>query len=226
MTSSSTSGLPVRRHPAVRLSSTTARPARAGRGRRTARLLPRVPPGRSSPHRDAARLVATRTATWPPKSRTAGPRGSSVAHTSHQETFSSPPADFGDEAEYAVRHYDTLVKQSKSAIERLNAALREETEKCEALIAHCEETKRLGAIEWYLATGCLHLEESFCSNRRCRLSRLRRALLGPDLITGNPARTPPHRLRRLPPPHTAGTNPAVRLRPPSPSPSTNRVTAT
>lgn len=43
------------------------------------------------------------------------------------------------------------------------------------------------AIEWYLATGCLHLEESSRSNRRCRLNKLRRALLGPDLITGNPA---------------------------------------
>lgn len=43
------------------------------------------------------------------------------------------------------------------------------------------------AIEWYLTTGCLHLEESSRSNRRCRLNKLRRALLGPDLITGNPA---------------------------------------
>ncbi|OIK23386.1 hypothetical protein [Streptomyces malaysiense] len=43
------------------------------------------------------------------------------------------------------------------------------------------------AIEWYLATGCLHLDQSSRSNRRCRLNHLRRALLGPDLITGRPA---------------------------------------
>ncbi|WP_416520550.1 hypothetical protein [Streptomyces achromogenes] len=43
------------------------------------------------------------------------------------------------------------------------------------------------AIEWYLATGCLHLDESSRSNRRGRLNKLRRALLGPDLITGDPA---------------------------------------
>ncbi|KUO21501.1 hypothetical protein [Streptomyces dysideae] len=43
------------------------------------------------------------------------------------------------------------------------------------------------AIEWYLATGCLHVEESSRSNRRCRLNKLRRALLGPDLVTGQPA---------------------------------------
>ncbi|MBW1601816.1 hypothetical protein JJV70_06775 [Streptomyces sp. JJ66] len=43
------------------------------------------------------------------------------------------------------------------------------------------------AIEWYLATGYLHVDESSRSNRRCRLNKLRQALLGPDLITGNPA---------------------------------------
>lgn len=43
------------------------------------------------------------------------------------------------------------------------------------------------AIEWYLATGCPHVEESSRSNRRCRLNKLRRALLGPDLVTGQPA---------------------------------------
>lgn len=43
------------------------------------------------------------------------------------------------------------------------------------------------AIEWYLAMGYLHADESSRSNRRCRLHKLRRALLGPDLRTGNPA---------------------------------------
>ncbi|MFV2117019.1 hypothetical protein ACE14D_00595 [Streptomyces sp. Act-28] len=43
------------------------------------------------------------------------------------------------------------------------------------------------AIEWYLATGYLHVDESSRSNRRCRLNKLRQALFGPDLITGNPA---------------------------------------
>ncbi|MFE0641230.1 hypothetical protein ACFW2Y_06405 [Streptomyces sp. NPDC058877] len=42
-------------------------------------------------------------------------------------------------------------------------------------------------IEWYLATGYLHAEKSSRSNRRCRLNKLRHALLGPDLITGAPA---------------------------------------
>lgn len=43
------------------------------------------------------------------------------------------------------------------------------------------------AVEWYLATGCLHVGEASRGNRRCRLSALRHALLGPDLITGVPA---------------------------------------
>ncbi|MFI7143092.1 hypothetical protein ACIBQ5_37000 [Streptomyces massasporeus] len=43
------------------------------------------------------------------------------------------------------------------------------------------------AIEWYLATGCLHLGDASRSNRRCRLNNLRHALLGPDLVTGEPA---------------------------------------
>ncbi|WP_225100328.1 hypothetical protein [Streptomyces sp. CoH27] len=43
------------------------------------------------------------------------------------------------------------------------------------------------AIEWYLATGYAHVDESSRSNRRCRLNNLRRALLGPDLTTGEPA---------------------------------------
>ncbi|MER6268155.1 hypothetical protein [Streptomyces sp900105755] len=43
------------------------------------------------------------------------------------------------------------------------------------------------AIEWYLATGCLHLDESSRSNRRGRLTKLRHALLGPDVVTGEPA---------------------------------------
>ncbi|WP_338781117.1 hypothetical protein [Streptomyces sp. DG1A-41] len=43
------------------------------------------------------------------------------------------------------------------------------------------------AIEWYPATGCLHLGDASRSNRRCRLNNLRRALLGPDLVTGEPA---------------------------------------
>ncbi|MFF3373508.1 hypothetical protein ACFYXF_11230 [Streptomyces sp. NPDC002680] len=50
-----------------------------------------------------------------------------------------------------------------------------------------EHLLTLEAIEWYLATGCQHLQESSRSNRRGRLNHLRRALLGPDLITGNPA---------------------------------------
>ncbi|MEH0420191.1 hypothetical protein [Streptomyces sp. B21-083] len=43
------------------------------------------------------------------------------------------------------------------------------------------------AVEWYLATGYAHVGEAARANRRCRLNRLRRAVLGPDLITGNPA---------------------------------------
>lgn len=43
------------------------------------------------------------------------------------------------------------------------------------------------AVEWYLATGYAHVGEVARANRRGRLGRLRRALLGPDLITGNPA---------------------------------------
>nr|WSX50864.1 hypothetical protein OG409_19075 [Streptomyces sp. NBC_00974] len=43
------------------------------------------------------------------------------------------------------------------------------------------------AVEWYLATGCLHVGEASRGNRRCRLSALRHALLGPDLLTGTPA---------------------------------------
>lgn len=43
------------------------------------------------------------------------------------------------------------------------------------------------AIEWFLATGCGHLSEASRGNRRGRLHHLRRALLGPDLITGQPA---------------------------------------
>ncbi|WP_282701165.1 hypothetical protein [Streptomyces sp. CC219B] len=42
------------------------------------------------------------------------------------------------------------------------------------------------AIEWYLATGCA-LSDASRGNRRGRLNQLRRALLGPDLITGNPS---------------------------------------
>lgn len=43
------------------------------------------------------------------------------------------------------------------------------------------------AIEWFLATGCGHIRESSRGNRRGRLHHLRRALLGPDLLTGEPA---------------------------------------
>ena len=43
------------------------------------------------------------------------------------------------------------------------------------------------AIEWFLATGCGHLSEASRGNRRGRLNRLRRALFGPDLLTGQPA---------------------------------------
>ncbi|MGW0610411.1 hypothetical protein [Streptomyces sp. NPDC002788] len=42
------------------------------------------------------------------------------------------------------------------------------------------------AIEWYLATGYAHVNDTARSNRRGRLNKLRRALLGPDLITGAP----------------------------------------
>ncbi|MFE7606996.1 hypothetical protein [Streptomyces celluloflavus] len=43
------------------------------------------------------------------------------------------------------------------------------------------------AIEWYLATSCLHLREASRANLRGHLNKLRRALLGPDLVTGNAA---------------------------------------
>jgi hypothetical protein len=43
------------------------------------------------------------------------------------------------------------------------------------------------AIEWYIATGAQHLPDASRGNRRGRLNKLRRALLGPDLITGDPA---------------------------------------
>lgn len=43
------------------------------------------------------------------------------------------------------------------------------------------------AIEWFLATGCGHLSEASRGNRRGRLNHLRRTLLGPDLLTGQPA---------------------------------------
>lgn len=43
------------------------------------------------------------------------------------------------------------------------------------------------AIEWFLATGCGHIRESSRGNRRGRLHHLRHALLGPDLLTGQPA---------------------------------------
>ncbi|MEH0420193.1 hypothetical protein [Streptomyces sp. B21-083] len=72
----------------------------------------------------------------------------------YQETFPSPPADFGDEAEHAVRQYDALIEESKTAIqshtvaaERHKAAAREETEKCELLIAHREEAVSLVGLQ-------------------------------------------------------------------------------
>lgn len=65
----------------------------------------------------------------------------------YQETFPSPPADLGDEAEHAVRQYDALIEKSQAAIETLNAALREETEKCEALIAHRDEAQGLVGMQ-------------------------------------------------------------------------------
>lgn len=43
------------------------------------------------------------------------------------------------------------------------------------------------AIEWYLATGYVHVDDSSRANRRGRLTKLRHALLGPDLVTGRPA---------------------------------------
>ncbi|MEU1119928.1 MULTISPECIES: hypothetical protein [unclassified Streptomyces] len=65
----------------------------------------------------------------------------------YQETFPSPPADLGDEAEHAVRQYDALIEKSQAAIETLNAALREETEKREALIAHRDEAQGLVGMQ-------------------------------------------------------------------------------
>lgn len=72
----------------------------------------------------------------------------------YQETFPSPPADFGDEAEHVVRQHDALIEESKTAIEshkaateRHNAAAREETGRCELLIAHREEAVSLVGLQ-------------------------------------------------------------------------------
>ncbi|MFF6996054.1 hypothetical protein ACFY93_14075 [Streptomyces sp. NPDC008313] len=65
----------------------------------------------------------------------------------YQETFPSPPADLGDEAEHAVRQYDALIEKSQAAIATLNAALREESEKCEALITHRNEAQGLVGMQ-------------------------------------------------------------------------------
>ncbi|MEU9333223.1 hypothetical protein AB0D49_08660 [Streptomyces sp. NPDC048290] len=71
----------------------------------------------------------------------------------YQETFPSPPADFGDEAEHVVRQYDARIEVSKAAIEehkaaaeKHRAAAREETEKCELLIADREEALSLVGV--------------------------------------------------------------------------------
>lgn len=69
----------------------------------------------------------------------------------YQETFPSPPPD-GDEAEHVVRQYETLIEKSKAAIGRLSTALREETEKCEALIAHRDEARGLVGMQSRLRT--------------------------------------------------------------------------
>lgn len=65
----------------------------------------------------------------------------------YQETFSGPQADFGDEAEHVVRQYDARIEESQAAAERLRAALREETEKGEALIADREEARSLVGMQ-------------------------------------------------------------------------------
>lgn len=69
----------------------------------------------------------------------------------YQETFPSPPPD-GDEAEHVVRQYESLIEKSQAAIGRLSTALREETEKCEALIAHRDEARGLVGMQSRLRT--------------------------------------------------------------------------
>ncbi|MEU3280286.1 hypothetical protein [Streptomyces antibioticus] len=64
----------------------------------------------------------------------------------YQETFPSPPPD-GDEAEHVVRQYESLIEKSQATIGRLSTALREETEKCEALIAHRDEARGLVGMQ-------------------------------------------------------------------------------
>ncbi|MEN8649720.1 hypothetical protein ABCR94_03625 [Streptomyces sp. 21So2-11] len=53
--------------------------------------------------------------------------------------------------------------------------------------SRAEHVLAADAIELYLATGCQHLSEASRGNCRGRLHHLRRALLGPDVVTGAPA---------------------------------------
>ncbi|QBJ91428.1 hypothetical protein D0Z67_14800 [Streptomyces seoulensis] len=78
----------------------------------------------------------------------------------YQETFSSPPAESGDdEAEYAVRQYNALIEKSKAAIEKHNAAAREETERYELLIAYREEALSLVGMQSRLQAMNEHARE-------------------------------------------------------------------
>lgn len=53
--------------------------------------------------------------------------------------------------------------------------------------ATAEQVLAPESVEWFLATGCLHLSDGTRGNYRGRLGHLRRALFGPDLATGKPA---------------------------------------
>lgn len=63
-----------------------------------------------------------------------------------QEAFPSPSADFEDEAEHVVRQCDVLLGGYDERIDKLNAALRRETEGRNAVLALREEARSLQGV--------------------------------------------------------------------------------
>jgi hypothetical protein len=76
-----------------------------------------------------------------------------------QESFLSSPIDTGDEAEQVVRQCDTLLDKSKTTMDRLQAALREEAERHDAIAALREEAASLCGVGPRLRTMRQHAVE-------------------------------------------------------------------